>query len=225
MSDFSEEDFRLGMAEDYDLFALSNETKEWWYREPLGIIHETVLLIITEKLSFHKSDEVLNKIIASIGKKEITKTTFTISDNKLKEWGLSSDCCSLIRSVLELSSPTVKDIVKIRGIGIRNIKAIKIIMGEEDDQFLYEDLHIRRCMAILFNHKKPLTPSDAKHLSSVWEGHRSQISMFLLRLTFEGIGKIVEMKPLTKEDFMLKTSQGYPIEQIRTKNTDDNVSD
>jgi 3-methyladenine DNA glycosylase/8-oxoguanine DNA glycosylase len=188
-------------ATDLDLFAVSNTYKSLWKLPARSDLHQAISLLISKNAPYDMTKKIMKKISDTIGNRDITIQNFVMKDSKLKEWGLSNDKIQGIRKILSLPEITAKSLCSVKEGGIYLVKAFKIFQEEDDDIFLYEDYTVRKNLGILFYRDKPLSESESRKLSQYWQGHRSQISYFLYRLTSKGADKILEDKELDDSDF------------------------
>ena len=150
----------------FDLLKLAQDTKSYYQFPKRSLLHNTILMIIYSRLNNSKSQEIKNKIYNSIGKEgkvELTTENFKFKDKTLLSYGLSHEQIDLIRKVLELSSNkgkeekeelNIKNLTKIKGIGIWTIKSLKIIMNdfmeEKNDNICFEqDYNVRNNLGII----------------------------------------------------------------------------
>lgn len=194
-------DNRQFIAQDLDLFEISNKYKHLWLFPEYSSLHTSIVLLIRKGLSYSSSSKILNKINEAIGNKQISKTNFTMTDKKLKQWGLSSEKIEGIRKILNLEQVTSNSLCKIKEGGLYLVKLFKIINQEDDDIFLWDDYNVLRNMGILFYRNKSLSKQECIFISKNWIGYRSQISYFLYRLRPEGALKICEDLELNIDDF------------------------
>lgn len=197
--DFSED--RKSLAEELDLFSLSNQTKALWKLPEYSPLHRAILILISKGLTHEFYSKILERLEKAIGKREITPKNFTMKDATLKAWGLSAEKIAGIRKLLKLPEVDTKALCKIKEGGIYCVKAFKILTEEDDDVFLWEDYNVLRCLGILFFKDKPMSKAEAMQVSRNWAGYRSQISYFLHRLRPEGACKIIDEKELDEYDF------------------------
>jgi 3-methyladenine DNA glycosylase/8-oxoguanine DNA glycosylase len=197
----------------FDLLKLSGETKQWWLQPTRSLLHNAISCVISMRIKFEKSREIRQKIYNSIGKEgkvEITKENFKFKNQTLCEYGLSTEQIRIIREILTFDNKksenkeqlTIKDLTKIKGIGVWTIKAVKILMNEDLDVSLEQDYYIRKMLSELYGYKKVITETEARKILQTWNGNRSQISYFLWRLKFESIEKILENVKLERHDFL-----------------------
>jgi 3-methyladenine DNA glycosylase/8-oxoguanine DNA glycosylase len=168
--------------------------------------------------------------IGKEGKIEITKENFTFKDKTLLEYGLSKDQIRIIKEILSIVNKksenkeqlitesclatsgrdksnkldllTIKDLTKIKGIGVWTIKAVKILMNEDPDVSLEQDYYVRKILSRLYGYQKVITETEARKILQTWNGNRSQISYFLWRLKETAIEKILENQKLERHDFL-----------------------
>lgn len=191
--------------EDFDLLNISKETELYWRQPERSLIHNAISCVISMRIPFKKSREIRQKIYTSIGKEgkvEITKDNFKFKDKTLISYGLSNEQVRIIREILNNDINTIKDLTKIKGIGIWTLKAIKILMNVDPDISLEQDYYIRNNLTLLYGYKKVMTETETKKILQTWKGYRTQISYMLWRLKPEGILKILAEQKLNKYDFI-----------------------
>ena len=197
----------------FDLLKLSSETKQWWLQPKRSLLHNAISCVISQRIPFQKSKEIRQKIYNSIGKEgkiEITKENFKFKDKTLLEYGLSKEQIRIIREILSIVNKksenkeqlTIKDLTKIKGIGVWTIKAVKILMNEEPDVSLEQDYYVRKVLSGLYGYQKVITETEARKILQTWNGNRSSVSYFLWRLNFSSIEKILENRKLERHDFL-----------------------
>jgi len=184
-----------------DLFSISNKYKKYWKFPDRSDFHQAIYITISKGLNNDQTNQIMQKITNSIGK-EITPEKFSFTDKKMKEWGLSNEKIQIIKKIKELQEITSSNLCKIKEGGIYLVKAFKILQEEDDDTFLMDDYNIRKNMSILFVKNKLMTTQEARDISKVWQGHRSQISYFLYRLKESGAIKILDEEELDEKDFL-----------------------
>lgn len=193
---------RNEIAQDLDLFSLSNKYKKLWKLPECPSHHRAVLLLIAKGIPHDTFKRIRSKISEAIGNKPISASNFTMTDKKLKEWGLSNEKISGIRKILALPEVTSGALCKIKEGGIYLVKAFKIFQEEDDDIMLFEDYNVLKNLGILFFRNKPMTKTEAQQVCKNWINYRSQISYFLYRLKPDSADKIHdETKELDKYDF------------------------
>jgi len=190
------------LAQDLDLFAVSNDTKKWWKLPEKSALHTAVTILISRGSTEEMTARIMEKIRNSIGKGDITRDNFKFTDKKLKEWGLSSDKISGIRKILSLEEVNAESLCRIKEGGIFLVNGFKVMHEEDDDVLWSEDYNVRRCLGILFFRQKNMTETEARQVGKVWAGYRSQISYFLHRLKPEGAIKIRDEEELDQYDFI-----------------------
>jgi hypothetical protein len=197
-------DVNQSIVEAHDLFALSNRYKKFWTLPECAAAHRAILLLIYKGVSYDFGSKILQRIQSAIGKKDFTAKNFTITDKKLKEWGLSSEKIEGIRQILALAEQgeiTSSVLCKVKAGGLYLVKAFKVFSEENDDVFMAEDYNVQQNMGILLFRTKKMTNTEAMRLSRTWEGYRSRISYFLYRLKPTGAVKILDEEDLEPWDF------------------------
>lgn len=212
-------DSELFEFEDFDLLNISKETELYWRQPERSLIHNAISCVISMRIPFKKSREIRQKIYTSIGKEgkvEITRDNFKFKDKTLLSYGLSNEQIRIIREILNNDIKTIKDLTKIKGIGIWTVKAIKILMNVDPDISLEQDYYIRNNLTLLYGYKKVMTETEARKILQTWRGNRTQISYMLWRLKPEGIMKIFEEQKLDKYDFI-----GYDRDEEKKEERED----
>jgi len=184
----------------FNLLKLAQDTKDYYTFPERSLLHNAILMIIYSRLNNSKSQEIKNKIYNSIGKEgkiELSVDNFKFKDKTLLGYGLSHDQIGLIRSVLSLSKTlekgqmTIKDLTKIKGIGIWVIKSLKIITHTDDNICFEQDYNVRNNLGLLYGYDKLVSETEVKKILNTWNGNRTIISYFLWRLKKEAILKII----------------------------------
>lgn len=204
---------------DFNLLNISKETELYWKQPERSLLHNAISCVISMRIPFKKSREIRKKIYTSIGKEgkiELTRDNFKFKDKTLLSYGLSNEQVRIIREILNNDIKTIKDLTKIKGIGIWTIKAIKILMNIDSDISLEQDYYIRNNLTLLYGYKKVMTETEAKKILQTWKGNRSQICYMLWRIKKEGIEKIIEEQKLTKYDFI-----GYDKDEEKKEEKDE----
>lgn len=189
----------------FDLLKLAIDNKEHYVFPDRSLTHNAILMIIANRLNNEKSEEVKKKLYSSIGREgkvELSKENFKFKDKTLLSYGLSHDQIKLIREVLEMKEINIKNLTKIKGIGIWTIKALKIITNEDNVCF-EQDYNVRNNLGLLYGYDKLVPESEVKKILSSWNGNRTIISYFLWRLKKESIVKILEDQKLSYLDFSI----------------------
>lgn len=126
-----------------------NETKNFYKLKHYGIFHQTISLIISQKISFSSSRKIRQKMFELIfPEKEFTvKNISNITKDTLISFGIDENKYETILNILKLDNSNenqwITKISKIKGIGSWTIKCLKIMFNIDNDLFLYEDLWIR----------------------------------------------------------------------------------
>lgn len=192
---------RVEFLKNLDLFSLSNGTKNYWKLADHSALHTALYLMITKGMSFESGEKLMNKIRGTLGKKDMNKEKFTISDKTLKEWGLSAAKIQGIRTILSLDSINSSTLCKVKEGGLWLIKMHAVLAETNDDTPLYFCYEVKQNLAALLGHAKILSDEETKKLFTIWTGYRSQISYFLYRIKPESIVKILDDEELDKFDF------------------------
>lgn len=188
----------------FDLLKLAVDYKDHYVFPDRSLTHNTILMIVASRLNNTKSEEIKKKLYSSIGKEgkiELTRENFKFKDKTLLSYGLSHEQIKLIREVLEMKEITIKNLTKIKGIGIWTIKALKVITNEDNICF-EQDYNVRNNLGLLYGYDKLVSESEVKKILSSWNGNRTIISYFLWRLKKEAIVKILEEEKLEYTDFL-----------------------
>ena len=182
-----------------------HETKKWWFKESKGLFHETISLIIGQKIRFVEANRIRKSIYELQSKLSkdtedkfkpeliaqiITKPEFKVLGQKI----------TIIQEIIKLSD--IKEIFtkKIAGVGPWTINALKIYNGVSNI-FLANDKWIRNRLSQL-NGIAKLTEKEAKNLIKNWDIDKSLLTRFLWRIKESGVSKILSNKQLDKEDFL-----------------------
>lgn len=197
------------MANLIDKDVLQN-TKKWYNVKKYGLFHQTISLIISQKISFVQSRTIRSEIFKIISPdKEFSRNNLLkIGKDKLISIGIDENKYNVISNIINLKQNDdnkllwLSEIEKIKGIGPWTIKCIKIMFDIEDDIFLYEDLWIRKRLSELLSCDKTLSPKECNQLSSSWKGYRTLVSKFLWRIKPEGITAIKNNKILKENHFL-----------------------
>jgi len=183
---------RIFHAADLDLFSIANRYRKFWKLPERSPYHTAISLLIGKGLPYDTVSKIMEHIGQALGNKDISPKNFHITDKKLKSWGLSQEKIDGIRKILALEEVSSQSLCKIKEGGIYLVKAFKVIQEEDDDVFLPDDYNVLRNLGILFFRDKPMTKTEAMKLSRAWQGHRSLISYFLLKLKPDGAVKILD---------------------------------
>lgn len=182
-----------------------NNTKEFYKLKEYPIFHQAISLIISQKITFNKGREIRKKLF------ELTKESCFTKDNlgllsydQFKNIGLDDDKIKVIMNVIDIDCNDEEDFIvkisKTKGIGPWTIKSLKI-MFDLDDEFLFEDLWIRKRVSELFKKDNIMSQMECKNISDAIENKRI-MSLFFWKIKPEGIKKILENEELKREDFV-----------------------
>lgn len=215
---------------DLDLFKISQQTKELWILPNRSATHRAIECLIRQGMNWDNSERILNRIRASIGNADISKSNLTMTEKTLKRWGLSSAKICGIYKILNMTEVNSKNLCSIKEGGSALVQLFKTLEEEDDDVWLYSEYNVLQNLGILLGRTKSLTVREAMRVGHIWSGARSQISYFLWRLKPTGAIKIIEDEELKPWDFwghdhedlkMLKES----LKSIRSLTSKNEVSD
>jgi 3-methyladenine DNA glycosylase/8-oxoguanine DNA glycosylase len=190
------------------------KTKQYWnIHQTKNIFHQTVSLVISQKISFAKSRRA-RQILYDLIKPDQEFTSKNLSKIDKSQWlkiGIAESQYASIQNLIKLDQNNydnkewIEQISKIKGIGPWTIKGLKIMFNIEPDLFLFEDYWIRSRMTELVSTEiKPIcmSSSNANILSSHWKGYRTLVSLFFWRIKPEGISALKNGIPLTQDYFI-----------------------
>lgn len=187
---------------------LLDKTSEFYKQKQYSIEHQTVSLIISQKVSFTIGKNIRKKLFELTKGEEFVKNNMNkISNEQLVKIGIDSNKIKTIRNVLnvefEHTDKYINAIDKINGIGTWTIKCLKIMFKTDPDIMLVEDLWIRKRLQELLRLNKLPTMSECNKLSNIWSGYRTIVSLFLWRIKPDGIKQLLQdSSKLTKEHFI-----------------------
>ena len=183
--------------QELDLFALSEQTKQWWQAPPRTPVHRAIEILIRQNMSWENGEKIMERVRASIGEADISLSNLVMTDKTLKKWGLSAEKISGIRKILSLQEITPKTLCSIKEGGIYLVQMFTVMEEENDDCWVYNNPNALRNLSIFLGRARPLTAREAVHMSrSAFSGHRSQLSYFLYMLKTEGAIAMVNDEPL-----------------------------
>lgn len=184
-------------------------TEKYYKLKEYSFFHQTISLIISQKISFKKSRSIRSKIFEKIfPEKEFTIQNFKFIKEDLKNFGLNETQIDTINNIIEIYNKDldvinwIHKIQKIKGIGIWTIKCLKIMFNIDNDIFLSEDFWIRSRLSELYNYNYVITIKESNDISIQWKGYRTNVSKFLWRIKPEGIEALKNKDLLIKEHFL-----------------------
>jgi 3-methyladenine DNA glycosylase/8-oxoguanine DNA glycosylase len=185
------------------------KTKIFWQIKQYSIYHNTISLIISQKVSFQIGRKIRQKLFDLVKENEFTKENIGVLTNtQLVDIGL---CMPKINTIHEISKYTkviidndkyLDNIFKIKGIGIWTIKCLKILNLESSNIFLSEDLWIRKRVSELTKSKITLTQKQCDNVIFDLQINKSILTKFLWRITPNGIIALQNNIELTKDHFL-----------------------
>lgn len=175
------------------LSKIIDKTKEYYNIPSKSLFHNTISLVISQKIAFGKGRAIRIKIYDKIGSYEMSYDNmkdFTKED--LASFGLESFQIETIQRVMALPQPLVyNDVInKVKGIGEWTKKALELYEGNKDNILLVEDYWIRKRVRDLFDLSKIPTVKEAEKLLDGICKNKSNVSKFLWRIKPEAIKKI-----------------------------------
>lgn len=188
-------------------------TKEYWTMPKKTLFHNTISVIISQKITFHEGREIRQKLFEKLGKYDIVYDEFKkLGYDKLKEIGLSEDKIKCIDVVLKCFDKDIDDLAIIRkmasvkGIGPWTLKSLYILsnLEEYNNIFLIEDYWIRKQIKILYGLNKVPTEKEIKKMDimKAWKNNESNVSRFLWRLKSDGASAILNNITLERHHFL-----------------------
>lgn len=203
------------MEMSFKILNIMSGTKEYWTMPKKTLFHNTISLIISQKIPFHEGREIRQKLFSELGKYDIIYDEFKkISNNKLKEIGISETKINCIEIVIKLFEDCHDDdniniitkLALVKGIGSWTIKSLYILsnLDEYNDIFLIEDYWIRKQIKILYGLNKVPSEKEVREMDIMkpWKGNQSNISRFLWRLKTEGAIAIINGVSLERHHFL-----------------------
>lgn len=183
-------------------------TKSYYELKKYSIFHQAISLIISQKITFLLGKTIRKKMfdeLSLIGENQFTKENILLfDDDKLKSFGLDILKIKTLKHVCDLDYVDDLDFInkieKIKGIGVWTIKSL-MIMADIGNEFLSEDLWIRKRVSELLESNKTITITECDKLVSNIKNKRV-LSRFFWRIKPEGIQKILHNKELDKNDFV-----------------------
>ena len=187
---------------------LLTKTKEYYKLKQYNIFHQTISLILSQKISFVMSRKIRSNIFDMISpNKEFTKENISnIKKSKMISIGIDEDKYRVILNVMNTNECETNDWInkmsKIKGIGPWTIKCLKIMFDVGNDLFLCEDLWIRKRLSELVLSDDVMSQKKCNEISLCWKGHRTNVSKFLWRIKPEGILALKNGDDLNKNHFL-----------------------
>ena len=183
-----------------------NKTKEFYQQPSKSLFHNTISLIISQKISFSKSRTIRKKIYEEFTSSEMTYDNIkNLSKKQLLDFGLQEFQYDIIQRIINLGPNLVyDDIIKVKGIGEWTKKSLLLYAGN-DDILLVEDYWIRQRIKNLFDLKT--VPDKITAMSLINNIIKNKISKslmtkFLWRIKPESVDKIKNDVELDKNDFI-----------------------
>jgi 3-methyladenine DNA glycosylase/8-oxoguanine DNA glycosylase len=188
---------------------LLKSTEKYVKLKKYSMFHQTISLIISQKISFKKSRSIRSKIFEKIyPDNEFTIENIKLIKGEIANFGIEKTQLDTINNILEIYKPDIndtkwiEDIKNIKGIGIWTIKCLKIMFDVDNDIFLSEDYWIRSRLSELYNVDYIFSIKECNEISKQWIGNRTIVSKFLWRIKPEGIIALKNKYTLTQEHFL-----------------------
>jgi 3-methyladenine DNA glycosylase/8-oxoguanine DNA glycosylase len=202
------------IAIDYNLDSIIEETKEWWLLPSKTFFHHAIAQYITQMISFKQSRVIRRKLYEFLGDPYNKNLFDSIPYNKLLNIGINNDQIIKLReishNIIETDShqDNLLRLSYILGIGPWTIKSIQLMLRSEgyESMILFEDAYIRNRLKELCE-KDNITPSLANKLIQQLANNSKNVgaySLFLWRITPEGIQNLKLQKRLQETDFISK---------------------
>jgi 3-methyladenine DNA glycosylase/8-oxoguanine DNA glycosylase len=189
---------------------LLNKTKEYYKLKEYPIFHQVISLIISQKISFSQGRLIRKNIFNHINEEFFTKNNLEkINPDQFTKFGLDDAKIKIISNIINIEYKNNEDFItkisNIKGIGPWTIKSLKIMFDlkfdPSENEFLFEDLWIRKRVSELLKIEKVITQSECKNISNCIKNKRIK-SIFFWRIKPEGIKKILKNENLKREDFV-----------------------
>jgi 3-methyladenine DNA glycosylase/8-oxoguanine DNA glycosylase len=192
-----------------DLITLDiiEKTKTFWQTKQYSIYHNTISLIISQKIAFQIGRKIRQNLFDLIKENEFTKENIKVlTDLQLVNIGL---CLPKINTIREISkcitidhNKYINDISKIKGIGNWTIKCLKILNLNLSNIFLSEDLWIRKRVSELIKVNMILTQKQCDNVVLNSQINKSILTKFLWRITPHGIIALQNNIELKRDHFL-----------------------
>ena len=193
-------------------------TERWWSLEPKTLFHHAISQFVTQLVSFKRSQLIRKNLYLILGDPYDQNIFNRTPDSELIRIGITHNQIVTLRqvSVIINTTDTVSNNLErlrlIHGIGPWTIKSIILMLrapGWEKIN-LYEDAYIRNRLKEL-TRSSTMTQGDAKKLINIicenTEYHCGICSMFLWRITSNGINNLHAGNQLGESDFIVKYSK------------------
>lgn len=187
---------------------LLTKTKEYYKLKQYNIFHQTISLIISQKISFASSKKIRSELFKNISPdNEFTRENISkISKSKMFDIGIDENKYDVILTIINLGDcdddDWINQISNIKGIGPWTIKCLEIMFDISNDLFLYEDLWIRKRLSELISSDVILSKKECNQISLHWKGYRTNVSKFFWRIKPEGITAFKNGENLDENHFL-----------------------
>lgn len=195
----------------YSLKKYMEMTFNYWNLQPRGLYHDTISLILSQKVRFHQGRKIRSELYKLLGTSIIDYDNLrTINQDKLLSLGINPNTLNTIYSIpkiiytdltVEIFINYINIISQIRGIGPWTIDSLKVIYYY-DNIYLTKDKYINKNLSKLLDLQN-LTDSEIKYL---WETYFSfgkrNMCLFFWRIKTNSINKIKNFQLLDSEDFI-----------------------
>lgn len=207
------------------ILRLSSETKNFWSIKLRGLYHDTISLILSQRIRFKQSRKIRQEIYKKLDGDIITYDNIRNISDFLKTLGISDNILTLIFSIpnienidhedintqKELFKSYIDEIWKLKGVGIWTINSLRIMYShlctkEYKNCYHYNDKYINKNISELLNMR--LDEDDIKYIfENYFSSHKRRITMFFWRIKKESVSKIIKIAnnqsiTLTADDFV-----------------------
>lgn len=184
------------------------QTKQFWKINEHTIFHNTISLVISQKVSFNIGRNIRIKLFELIGSSEFTKDNISqLSDCEMQNIGLDKNKIILVKLIIRINKKNnlefLNELLNLKGIGKWTIKALQILNLNDSNIFLSEDLWIRKRLSELIGIKSVLTIKDCDNLVNFdCKINKSNLTRFLWRIKPEGIIALKNKQLLCIDHFL-----------------------
>lgn len=196
---------------DYCLYDHLKSTIDFWNLKPRGLFHETVSLIISQKIRLSLSRKIRADLYKILGTNILTFDNIRLVPyERLISIGFTEKLIETIYCVpraiddslltIDYFELYLMELLKIKGVGPWTINGIKVMYNYKNT-YLCNDKYINKNVSLLF--EKDLDEID---IEEIWEDcfheNKRNMCMFFWRIKTTSLVKIRYGHQLTRDDFI-----------------------